>query len=155
MSETLTPASQYIADQYFWSSTVCSVQGVFCILQKTNGPTLLQDASSLPETDSLLFLVIRAGAAHIVPEMALSSCARPVLAKAADTSTRHFNLLFLHSERITGSGIVEDPGELTIIFSGAGLPFRGLAGGELECKVLPDRSSRPKARRNRTLRRNL
>jgi len=31
-------------------------------------PTLLQSASSLPETESLLLSSVRAGAAHIVPE---------------------------------------------------------------------------------------
>jgi len=57
--------------QQYWPRT-----GVFCILKKTNWPTLLQNASSHPEADSIVFLMVGAGPARIVPEAVLSSLSR-------------------------------------------------------------------------------
>ena len=50
-----------------------------CILQKTNGSTLPQNASSSPRRTDFFLLLVRALAAHIVPEAALSCLLRPLL----------------------------------------------------------------------------
>jgi hypothetical protein len=39
----------------------------------------------LPEADSLVFLVVRANAALIVPEAALSSCSQPILRRLSSS----------------------------------------------------------------------
>jgi hypothetical protein len=50
---------------------------VFCNLQRTKRLTLLQNTSASPERDRLFSTVVRAAAARIVPETAVSFCSQP------------------------------------------------------------------------------